>query len=58
MITEAGDMNTSLLAGLDNSGSSLDLNGLSIDEDLDFILDDRRGAELARSYISKKEFIS
>ena len=49
MVTETGDVDTSLLTGLDDSRAGLDLDGLAINEDLDLVLGNSRGAELANS---------
>ena len=37
MVTETRDMDASLLTGLNDSGASLNLDGLAVDKDLDLI---------------------
>jgi hypothetical protein len=50
VVTETGDVDTSLLTGLDDSRAGLDLDGLAINKDLDLVLCNSGGAELANSY--------
>lgn len=47
VVTETGDVNTGLLASLNNGRSGLNLDSLAIHENLDLVLDGSRGAEVA-----------